>query len=169
MLSTHLVLSCVLSYKNNTICSKASIDTGASGFAFIDADFVSHNKLLQIPLQPPRHLEVIDGRRVSSGHITHTTSLDLVIDSLAEKANFYVTKLGRYPIILGLPSMQYHDITIKFGLNRVQFKSPFCQRNSAQQFVQQAFTRQLSIRIRKFSWYLYLKSTPSWSSKRINR
>jgi len=103
MLSTPLVLPCVLSYKNNTICLKALRDTGALGSAFIDNDFVSYNKLPQIPLQPPRHLELIDGRPISSGHITHTTSLDLVIDSDAKKANIYVTKLGRYPIILGLP------------------------------------------------------------------
>jgi len=183
MLSTHLVLPCVLSYKNNTICSKALIDTGASGFAFIDADFVSHNKLPQIPLQPPRHLEVIDGRPISSGRITHTTSIDLVIDGHAEKANFYITKLGRYPIILGLPWMQYHDISIEFGQNRVQFKSRFCQRNCFNNTSPLAvigentclpitsisaagFYKAANRRIHEFSPCLYLRLTRSWSSKR---
>jgi len=117
MLSTHLVLPCVLSNKSNKISSKALIDTGASGFAFIDADFVSHNKLPQIPLDSPQKLEVIDGRPISSGHITHTSYMDLSINGHSEMASFYITKLGRYPIILGLPWMQHYDVAIKFGQN----------------------------------------------------
>jgi len=129
MLSTHLVLPCVLSHKSNKISSKALIDTGASGFAFIDADFVSHNNLPQIPLPSPQKLEVIDGRPISSGHITHTTYLDISINGDTESASFYITKLGRYPIVLELPWMQHHDVLIKFGQNTVEFGSPFCRKH----------------------------------------
>ena len=94
LLSTHLVLPCVLSHKNNTICSNALIDTAASGFGFIDADFVSHNKLPRILLQSPRHLEVIDGCPISSGHITYITSVNLLINGHCEMIDLYITKLG---------------------------------------------------------------------------
>ncbi|CUS15400.1 unnamed protein product, partial [Tuber aestivum] len=112
---------------SNTISSTALIDTGTSGFAFIDSEFASRNNFPLIPPRIPRHLDVIDGCPIASGLVTHTTKLDLVIDGHHEKAFFFVTKLGQYPLVLGLPWMRRHDVVIHFGENKLEFKSPFCR------------------------------------------
>src|SRR5205807_6643553 len=53
----------------------------------------------------------------------------LSIKDHSEEAYFFVTNLGYYPLVLGLPWMQRHDVSISFGGNQVEFQSPFCQEN----------------------------------------
>jgi hypothetical protein len=69
---------------------------------------------------------VIDGRPVSSGLITHISRLSLSIDDHHEEAPFFVTKLGAYPLVLGIPWMQLHDIGISFASNSISFNSKYC-------------------------------------------
>jgi len=71
----HLVVSCILSVNGQTIATHALIDSGATGIAFIDKDFAHHHQLPLAPLLNPRSLQVIDGRPISSGDITHTTTV----------------------------------------------------------------------------------------------
>jgi len=113
------------------ICEKpifthALIDNGATGYAFIDKDFVCHHHLPLLPLEKPRRLEVIDGRLVSSGKITHYVKTLLKINDHLEEALLFVTKLGHYPIVLGIPWLCRHDVHIRFPNNTVTFNSPFC-------------------------------------------
>jgi len=74
----HVIL-CNVSFGDKTIASHALIDCGATGVAFIDDDFACHHQLPLTPLKYPRALEVIDGRPISSGDITHTTNATLSI------------------------------------------------------------------------------------------
>jgi hypothetical protein len=99
----HLVLSGQLVMKDNTISVKTLIDTGVTGFAFIDEDFTRRHTIKTHPLKSSRHLEVIDGRHIQSGAITHIVHLTLNINRYVENSPFFVTKLGHYPIILGIP------------------------------------------------------------------
>jgi predicted aspartyl protease len=57
----HLVVICTLSLNSKEIPTHTLIDCGATGYAFIDQDFVNHHHLLLHPLKTPRALEVIDG------------------------------------------------------------------------------------------------------------
>jgi hypothetical protein len=99
----HLVVTCILSDGNNKIKTYALIDCGATGYAFIDDTFVRHHKLPLFPLKEPRILEVIDGRPISSGAITHLCKSHLQINQHVEPISLFVTKLGHYPIVLGIP------------------------------------------------------------------
>ena len=38
----------------------------------------------------------------------------------------FVTKLGHYPIILGLPWIHRHDVNVSFAKNTLTFDSKFC-------------------------------------------
>ena len=58
----HLIVTCTLSNCEKKIRTHALIDTGATGFSFIDENFASHHHLPLLPLKNPRKLEVIDGR-----------------------------------------------------------------------------------------------------------
>jgi hypothetical protein len=67
----YLVIMCTLSLNNKEIPTHALIDYGATGYAFIDQDFADYDQLSPCLLKTPHTLEVIDGRKISSGDITH--------------------------------------------------------------------------------------------------
>ena len=122
---SHLAITCQITCER-PILTHALIDNGATGYAFIDHDFTCHHHLPQLPLKKPRRLEVIDGRPVSSGKITHYVKTLLKINNHLKEALFYVTKLGHYPIVLGIPWLRHHDVHIRFPTNTVTFNSPYC-------------------------------------------
>ena len=106
-------------------------DISATGQAFIDTSFVQLHGFRFIHLLQPRILTVVDGRVITSGPITHfvTTQLSLTDESERvhiETLNLFPTKLGQYPIILGLPWFRKHLPHIRFNKNTVTFNSPQC-------------------------------------------
>ena len=106
-------------------------DIGATGQAFIDTSFAQLHGFRFIRLLQPRTLTVVDGRVVTSGPITHfvTTQLSLKDESgrvHTETLDLFPTKLGQYPIILGLPWFRKHSPHIRFDKNTVTFDSPHC-------------------------------------------
>ncbi|KAH0603989.1 uncharacterized protein H6S33_007020 [Morchella sextelata] len=124
----HFVASCKIVNNKISIQTHALIDTGCSGFTFIDETFARHNSLPFLPLKSPRTIEVIDERPISSGQITHLCYLPLSIDSHYETIPLFVTKLGSYPLILGIPWLQLHDATLRFKDNSILFDSEYCKR-----------------------------------------
>jgi predicted aspartyl protease len=122
----HLVVMCTLSFDSKEIPTHALIDCGATGYPFIDQDFANHHHLPLRPLETPRALEVIDGRKISSGDITHIAEGYLSIQEHREKLPMFVTKLGHYPIVLGIPCLKQHDVAIRFASNLVTFGSQYC-------------------------------------------
>ena len=123
----HLVVTCSInSSPNNTISSHALIDCGATGYAFIDKDFAATNSLLLCPLKQPRIIEVIDGRQISSGDVTHMTKVTLAINGHKEELPAFITSLGHYPIVLGKPWLRKHDVSIRFATDTVIFDSSYC-------------------------------------------
>jgi len=122
----HLVVSCTLSVNGHTIATHALIDSGATGIAFIDKNFAHHHQLPLVPLPNPRSLEVIDGRPISSGDITHTTTVKLSINEHQAEFPMFVTQLGHYPIVPSIPWMDLHDINILFHSCAVTFGSQYC-------------------------------------------
>jgi len=122
----HLVVSCTLSVNGHTIATHALIDSGATGIAFINKNFARHHQLPLVPFPNPRSLEVIDGHLISSGDITHTTTVKLSINEHQEELPMFVTQLGHYPIVLAIPWMDLHDIKIRFHSCTVTFGSQYC-------------------------------------------
>jgi hypothetical protein len=108
----HLVVSCSLNDNQTPIRSHALVDCGATGIAFIDEEFSRCHNLPLYKLRSPRSLEVIDGRPIGSGQVTHMTKVKLTIDKHKEEIPMFVTQLGHYPIVLGIPWLQLYDPTI---------------------------------------------------------
>jgi hypothetical protein len=124
----HFVASCKIVNNKISVQTHALIDTGCSGFAFIDETFARHNNLPFLPLKSLRTLEVIDGRPISSGQITHLCYLPLSIDSHHETIPFFITKLGSSPLILRIPWLQLYDATLWFKDNSLLLDSEYCKR-----------------------------------------
>src|SRR5271169_2591351 len=103
----HLVITCTLSDNENKIRTHALIDSGATGYSFIDEDFAHHHNLPLYKLSTPHSLEVINGHPISSGTITYITKAHLSIGSHHEKLPMFVTKLSHYPLILGCSDMMW--------------------------------------------------------------
>ena len=77
-------------------------DCGATA-SFIDFLFAQLHGLKFTPLQYSRDLTVADGRLVSSGAITHIVQIVLTFKTHTEVLDLFVTTLGQYLIVLGLP------------------------------------------------------------------
>ncbi|TKA54567.1 hypothetical protein B0A49_13613 [Cryomyces minteri] len=114
----------------------ALVDSGASGYAFIDNSFAQYHSLPLVPLQQSYVLEVFDGRPASSGNITHTAPLSVAInDHVEHETPFLVTKLSHYPLILGVPWLRRHAVTTIWHKNSMMFNSEFCQRHCLHQAI----------------------------------
>jgi hypothetical protein len=68
---------------------------------------------------------VIDGWKISSGDITHLAEAQLHIQEHRERLPMFVTKLGHYPLVLGIPWLKLHDVTIHFASNLITFGSQY--------------------------------------------
>lgn len=122
-----MVISCTVLWNNVSIRTFALVDTGATGFAFIAKDFVRLHSLPLQALKDPRIIEIIDRRPIDSGAVTHIVRLGLNIHGHEEEVPFFVTSLEHYPLVLGIPWMQLHDVAILFSSNSLTFGSQYCQ------------------------------------------
>ena len=77
-------------------------DCGATA-SFIDFLLAQLHGLKFSPLQHPRDLTVANSRTVSSGAITHTVQIALALGAHRKVLELYVTTLGQYSVVLGLP------------------------------------------------------------------
>ena len=76
-----LIVVCSISQnKKSIVPTHALIDTGASGYAFIDEDFVRRHELKMKNLRTEREIDVIDGRPIESGKVTKKVTLELEIN-----------------------------------------------------------------------------------------
>lgn len=65
---------------------------------------------------------------MESGAVTHFVTAGLSIhDHLEKRAFFYVTQLTRYPIVLKIPWLKQHDLTIRYSAHTVLFDSNHCR------------------------------------------
>ena len=105
----------------------AMADCGATA-SFIDFLFAQLHGLNFSPLQHSQDLTVADGRSVSSGAITHTVTVQIsfALGAHTEALELFVTTLGQYPVVLGLPWLQKYDSRICFSENTVTFDSKRC-------------------------------------------
>lgn len=124
-----MVAPCTINSFNRTISSAALLDIGATGKAFVDQTFAQKYSLPLTPLRTHRTLKVVDGRSSSAGDITHTTILKLSINGHLEEISAFVTKLGQYDIILGLPWFALHNPSTNFAAKTIHFDKRYCRHN----------------------------------------
>jgi hypothetical protein len=122
----HLVITCSLTIHEQVIQTHALIDCEATGIAFMDQDFARPHKVPLKELKERKQVEVIDGRTIESGDITHLAEVGINIQDHKERIPMFVTKLGHYPIVLGIPWLRLHDVAVRFASNTVTFGSQYC-------------------------------------------
>ena len=72
---------------------------------------------------------MIDGRPIGGRDITHIVKVPLRIGDHQEDLLAFITTLGHYKLVLEILWMRYHDMTIDFVANTVDFKSEVCRRS----------------------------------------
>ena len=77
----HIIISTQIQDESSLISTHALVDCRATGFAFIDKEFAYNHNFPLFKLKKPHCLEVIDGRPIESGLITHMTKLKMTIAS----------------------------------------------------------------------------------------
>jgi len=111
---------------NQEIPTYALIDCGATGNAFMDQDFARHHQIPLQNLKEKRQVEVINGRPIQSGDMTRIAQMGIMIQDDKEQLPMAVMKLGHDPIVLRIPSLWLHDVTVHFVSNTVTFGSQYC-------------------------------------------
>ena len=68
-----------------------------------------------------------DGNESQGGLVSSETSLTLAVGPHTENLTLCVTKLGGYPIVLGVPWLKRHDPYIHWSRHQITFNSAHCQ------------------------------------------
>src|SRR5258706_2653106 len=123
----HLVITCSINTDTkSSLHSHALIDCGATGYAFVDENFARYHNLPLYPLKTERVIEVIDGTPIESGTVKYLTKVKMHIGQHEEYIPMFVTQLGHYPIVLGIPWLGRHNVNISFARHTITFDSSFC-------------------------------------------
>ena len=124
----HFNISVQLSIGEKSIKTTALIDSGATG-NFMHIDFVKQYNIPQELKEYPIPLEVVDGRPISTGHITHSTpSMHVLINQdHTEKISLDIAPIGRHQLILGIPWLKQHNPAINWQTHSIQFESDYCK------------------------------------------
>jgi hypothetical protein len=127
----HLVVACTLSFHSDSIRTYALIDSSATRMAFVDQEFARYHNISQTLLKIPRHLEVINSRPISSGEITHLATVNMSIQEHSENISMFAARLCHYPVVLGIPWLNLHDVGLRFSSRTVSFDSQYCLNHCA--------------------------------------
>jgi Reverse transcriptase (RNA-dependent DNA polymerase)/RNase H-like domain found in reverse transcriptase len=111
------------------ILCNAMLDSGSSGFAFVDLDYAHKNKLQRIPLHTPKDIRMFDGTEPRSGRITHCVRVELEMDNHREWMFMFITALSGYPVILGIPWLRRHNPHVDWALSTLTLNSSYCRWN----------------------------------------
>ena len=87
----------------------ALLDSGASA-CFLDEEFVKSRRIPLVQKPKPVHVEVIDGRPLSSGDVTHETRpIKVTIDGHDSYIAFNIIRSPSNPVILGLSWLEKYN------------------------------------------------------------
>ncbi|KAL0150452.1 hypothetical protein M9458_054269 [Cirrhinus mrigala] len=116
-----------------SVKTTALIDSGSAG-NFIDADFITTNRLPVLSCSPHVTVAALDGRPLGSGKI-HLTTNDLTLriePCHLETIRFFVISSPQSPIILGYPWLNLHGPTIAWANCTISRWSPYCREHCLQ-------------------------------------
>ena len=92
----------IIDFHPHRVKVKALLDSGASA-CFIDRDLVKRHNLPIVPKKYPVAVEVIDGRPLISGDVTHETKpLDIILEGHRSTIVFNIISSPSNPLVLGL-------------------------------------------------------------------
>jgi hypothetical protein len=104
----------------------ALVDSGVTSFS-INQTFVAQHNIHVVKKSTPIPVEVIDGRTIASGAITHeTTFLELRNGKHVEKIILNIISTPHHPVILGLPWIKAHNPIIDWRSRTLTFNTQWC-------------------------------------------
>ena len=74
-------------------------------------------------------MDVIDGRPITGGDVTHLVKVPLRIGNHLDELPAFITTLGHYKLVLRISWMRHHDVSIDFAANSLNFKLDFCNKS----------------------------------------
>jgi len=104
----------------------ALVDSGATS-SFINQTFVAQHNIHVVKKSTHVSVEVIDGRTITSGAITHkTTPLELRISKHMENIVLNIISTLHHLVILGLPWLKVHNLIIDWRSKTLTFSTQQC-------------------------------------------
>ena len=85
-----------------SVYSYALVDSGGSAISFIDTGFAALYCLPTKKLENPLTLNIVDGYIIVSSSLTHYIEISIRISYYTKQYIFLLTKLGHYPVVLGI-------------------------------------------------------------------
>ena len=124
-----LLATCTLG-KNSEIKTTALLDTGATGYSFVDPSMVRRicDELLIEPirLSKPKAIRGFDGKRAPD--VTHAIYPTMTVQNHSKLTTpMLITKLGQHSIILGKPWMKKHGVILDMRNDQLIFWPEHCQ------------------------------------------
>jgi hypothetical protein len=111
---------------HHNIPTPALIDSGCSGHAFIDRDFITTHGISTFALSRPREIRLADG--IASDLITNFAVIPISMSGHIENCFFFVTRLAKgTPTILGLPWLQRHNPAVDWIAMSLTFNKNGCK------------------------------------------
>ena len=121
----HIVVKCSLR-KHDPIIETALCDTGATGYAIRDENFGGQHNSSKYELRTPKPLDVIDGRHIASGDVTHMVKVLVKIGNHEQELPAFRTTFGHHEPVLRLPWMRDHEVNLDFAENSLEFTADKC-------------------------------------------
>jgi len=121
----YLGKTCTWTMNNQEIPTHVLINCAATGITFNNQDIACHHQIALRAFKQKHHVEVIDGRPIESGYVTHLAQVEMAIQDHKLEIPMFDTQLGHYPIVLGAPQLWIPD-AVQFVSNTPFFRSQYC-------------------------------------------
>ena len=110
-----------LSFGPRKLETLALLDSGASA-CFLDEEFAKRQNIPLVRKAKPIHVEVIDGRPLLSGSVTHESEpIEVAFKGHNSHVVFNIIRIPSNPIILGLSWLETHNPSIDWRLRKMTF------------------------------------------------
>jgi hypothetical protein len=93
---------------------------------FIDKAYAAANGIPTQRKAIPRRVLMVDGSEVAGGPVTHNAQVGMTINHDTEDLRLHWITIGNAPVILGLPWLKLHNLTIDWRVHRPCFDSDKC-------------------------------------------
>ena len=123
----YFLINCTISSGSTQANTKALIDTGDSGYAFINQVYAQSLNLILISLNTSHALHVFNDHESAFSLVTHYVLLDLLTGNYVSHSTLcYVTQLQADSLVLSLLWLQDYKVTIDCEKNCLMFDFTHC-------------------------------------------
>jgi hypothetical protein len=124
--SEHIIVDIIIKLTDSRQFNTFALIDSGSMENFCDINFAAKHNLPLMEKSAPVEILTVDGSPISSGKVTQDSTVQMSMGSHTERIKFSITKLGQYPVILGIPWLKKHDPRITWSTNAITFDSNTC-------------------------------------------